>query len=282
MDRDDFYKLHEDAKSNTGATAYLMMQELSLPKIVDAPKQVTLLGLKIDKLSKNILDELEEKYGENLYIAFSIAIHKYWFACCECAAYIKLCIKNGSIRNTPRMQKMATPSGYADMEGWANTLSEGLAPIKPSDELIAYFKHTFESENLDLDSKSTLKCMALYWLRQAEVEFKNGNSNLSFDLLYEANQAMDSVTAYSVWEDAFKEGSINARREQATISATARYKQDPKQKERKFVFECWNAWQVEPEQYKSKAEFARAMLDKCEHLVSQKKIEDWCRSWEAK
>ena len=55
---------------------------------------------------------------------------------------------------------------------------------------------------------------------------------------------------------------------------------DPKQNEKKFVFECWQEWQIKPNQYKSKANFARNMLDKCEHLTSQKKIEDWCRFWE--
>ena len=33
------------------------------------------------------------------------------------------------------------------------------------------------------------------------------------------------------------------------------------------------------DRYKSKAAFARDMLEKCEHLTSTKKIEDWCREW---
>ncbi|WON74236.1 hypothetical protein [Nitrosospira sp. Is2] len=57
---------------------------------------------------------------------------------------------------------------------------------------------------------------------------------------------------------------------------------DPKQKEKKFVFECWQQWQKAPHSYPSKAAFARDMLTKCELLTSQKKIEDWCRDWEAK
>ncbi len=55
---------------------------------------------------------------------------------------------------------------------------------------------------------------------------------------------------------------------------------DPKQKEKAFVLECWQEWQKKPDNYKSKAEFARDMLNKTEHLTSQKKIEDWCREWE--
>lgn len=78
-----------------------------------------------------------------------------------------------------------------------------------------------------------------------------------------------------VWELLGAEKSHRARN-----NANKRHEDDPKQKEKDFVCECWIAWQTEPKQYKSKAAFARAMLDKCEHLTSQKKIEDWCRDWE--
>lgn len=54
---------------------------------------------------------------------------------------------------------------------------------------------------------------------------------------------------------------------------------DPKQKEKAFIRECWNEWQKKPDSYDSQAAFARDMLSKCEHLTSQKKIEDWCHEW---
>lgn len=65
-----------------------------------------------------------------------------------------------------------------------------------------------------------------------------------------------------------------------TRGANARIKRDPKQIEKKFVFSCWEKWQENPNNYKSKAAFSRDMLTKCMHLTSQKKIEDWCREWE--
>ncbi|MEX2524305.1 MAG: hypothetical protein WD750_05050 [Gammaproteobacteria bacterium] len=71
-----------------------------------------------------------------------------------------------------------------------------------------------------------------------------------------------------------------ARRDQAVRAAEARLKHDPKQKEKAFVKDCWLEWQKKPTRYKSKASFARDMLNKCEHLISQRKIEDWCREWE--
>jgi hypothetical protein len=62
--------------------------------------------------------------------------------------------------------------------------------------------------------------------------------------------------------------------------ARARHAKDPKQKDKAFVRECWERWQESRGDYKSKAAFALAMLDKCEHLESPKQIEDWCRAWE--
>lgn len=55
---------------------------------------------------------------------------------------------------------------------------------------------------------------------------------------------------------------------------------DPKQAEKAFVKDCWLEWQRNADRYNGKAAFARDMLSKCENLISQKKIEDWCRRWE--
>ena len=66
----------------------------------------------------------------------------------------------------------------------------------------------------------------------------------------------------------------------AKHASMAKLKKDPKQTEKAFVFDCWKAWQEKPSSYKFKSDFAKDMLDKCEHLESQKKIEDWCRDWE--
>lgn len=65
----------------------------------------------------------------------------------------------------------------------------------------------------------------------------------------------------------------------AKNAAYTKAAKDPKQKEKSFVFECWQDWQKNPDSYNGKAAFARDMLAKCEHLTSQKKIEDWCREW---
>lgn len=76
-------------------------------------------------------------------------------------------------------------------------------------------------------------------------------------------------------------GGDAQKRIMAKKGSDAKNESDPKQAEKEFVRSCWMDWQEKPDSYKSKAAFARDMLDKCEHLVSTKKIEDWCRMWEA-
>jgi hypothetical protein len=68
--------------------------------------------------------------------------------------------------------------------------------------------------------------------------------------------------------------------ERAKRAAEAKAQSDPRRKEKEFVHDCWIEWQSNPSNYKSKAAFARDMLTKCEHITSQKVIEDWCRVWE--
>ena len=82
----------------------------------------------------------------------------------------------------------------------------------------------------------------------------------------------------------FTEGQLVGRdaqkKNQAKKGAKAKLANDPKQVDKAFVFERWNDWQEKSGNYKSKAAFARDMLDKINHIKSQKKIEDWCRKWE--
>lgn len=68
--------------------------------------------------------------------------------------------------------------------------------------------------------------------------------------------------------------------ERARLKAVLKHANDPRQQEKSFIYSCWQSWQAKPDSYKYKAAFAKDMLAKCEHLTSQKKIEDWCRDWE--
>lgn len=92
----------------------------------------------------------------------------------------------------------------------------------------------------------------------------------------EATNALSNAIAIESGSEKLQE----ARRDLAYRGAIARLARDPKQKEKSFIYGCWQKWQQSLSSYPSKAAFARDMLTKCEHLESQKKIEDWCRGWE--
>lgn len=63
-------------------------------------------------------------------------------------------------------------------------------------------------------------------------------------------------------------------------AANIRWQLDPRNNEKYFVKECWLDWKKTPNRYKSKIDFAKDMLEKCEYLTSTKVIEDWCRKWD--
>lgn len=54
-----------------------------------------------------------------------------------------------------------------------------------------------------------------------------------------------------------------------------------KQAAKQNVRDCWERWQKNRHEYKSKSAFARAMLDKYDRLGSQRVIERWCKEWES-
>lgn len=72
----------------------------------------------------------------------------------------------------------------------------------------------------------------------------------------------------------------NARKQLAAQAAASRHLKDPRRVEKQRIYKCWLEWRENPDYYTGKADFARQMLDECEHLTSTKKIEDWCRDWE--
>lgn len=68
--------------------------------------------------------------------------------------------------------------------------------------------------------------------------------------------------------------------EKMSTYAKKKSETDPKQQAKISVKAYWSRWQKEPTLYIKKSNFAKDMLEKHETLVSQKKIEDWCRDWE--
>lgn len=122
---------------------------------------------------------------------------------------------------------------------------------------------------LNLNDEGYMLKLALHFLDHAR------NSNSMVEKLKKYLTAMTSV-----------EVSGNKYRKKLIVSklkkdaAAQRWEADPKSKDKAFVKDCWLEWKTNPDRYKSKASFAKDMLDKCEYLTNTKVIEDWCREWD--
>ena len=73
----------------------------------------------------------------------------------------------------------------------------------------------------------------------------------------------------------------DVKRALARSGAKNRWEKDPKTIAKQQVKECWDLWQVHPENYKSNAAFSRDMLMKFEELENSEVIQRWCRKWQA-
>jgi hypothetical protein len=102
----------------------------------------------------------------------------------------------------------------------------------------------------------------------------DGRSTVSSTVL--AVNALANAQAIESGSDELKA----ARRKMASAGGFARHRNDPKQLEKQEVYQCYLNWRAGRTKYKSKAQFARDMLDKYTKLESQKKIEDWVRLWD--
>lgn len=59
-----------------------------------------------------------------------------------------------------------------------------------------------------------------------------------------------------------------------------RHLNDPKAKDKEFVYQCWRTWDIDSNRYSSVAEFARDMFEKTEHLAGDPQvIGRWVRAW---
>lgn len=129
-----------------------------------------------------------------------------------------------------------------------------------------------------------LCCSMLIWVERAKFHALNKSLVLFVIAITQAKSS--SARLESSFEAIpFIESSVEVAYQKRVSkfyknAATKRWESDPKFKDKSFVKNLWLEWKVNPNRYKSKASFARDMLDKVEHLTNTKVIEDWCREWE--
>lgn len=131
------------------------------------------------------------------------------------------------------------------------------------------------------DYQEKLRGPMLSALRNLNLDYESlliKSSEIICDLLDQLDHSEGQVI--SERSSAFIEGIRAQKTAQASSGGRKRVEIDARQKDKQFVFQCWRTWQKNPTQYRSKTAFARDMLDKCEFLVSDKVITDWCREWE--
>ena len=106
----------------------------------------------------------------------------------------------------------------------------------------------------------------------------------TLDECYDAiTQCAEAVRCLAVQSLQAKSAAVDIQEIRSLIGrsgALQKLANDPKQRDKLIVRECWENWQIEPNNYESKAAFARDMLDKFSTLKSQPVIERWCRQWE--
>jgi hypothetical protein len=304
MEREEFYKLHEEAVAKSGTIALQGVSAMNLPKKVDLPVTVIGLGKKATSLAAWIRKELDAEHGSDLPIVVATALHEYWFACCDGAAYIALSVENGGIEDNDTMRRLATPDGYGEMEGRAATLSNGMAALNPKNERIECIKILMSRPILEV--KMALKCMSLYWFCEAGEYYLAGRLDSAHDALHEAYKALESMHIYRVWDDAWGEAvkdtkesltaaieanaATRARSENASRAALIKYKTNPeliaKKAAKDLAKECWDLWQKKPSSYKGQSAFANDVLtkvpvdDKNEPVITYSTIiNKWIPEW---
>lgn len=94
--------------------------------------------------------------------------------------------------------------------------------------------------------------------------------------------ALRTLELVHEYRNTFPEVMARVESKRQSERAKRRHENSAKHQEVLFVHECWMRWQQSPNDYEGKEAFARAMLDKCEHLVSSKHITTLCRNWERK
>lgn len=274
MDKEIFEQKEDEILKSYKELAWSEFKKFYSPYTVNNIKAPTEFGAFLHEDILSLIDGLTGKYRDNLSSLITLAVREFDYACYKGSCFVRLCIEAEVMNDNDFTRIRSSPEGYAADKGFANTIYYHLTEIdKPQDYLT-------DTPFLEVpDTIDLLEAISLFWYVKAANHFSNKEIKDCFMYLHEAYEARMlsdyESTFQMITEDYEQKKSFAARR-----AAKERLKRDPKQREKKFVLDCWVEWQAKPSNYLSKAEFARDMLQKCTYLKSNKKIEDWCREWE--
>lgn len=267
--------------------AFDTVQKMDLPATIDLEGDLFSLGPKMQKRAAKLSENIKESYGNQAPAFVALALKMYWFSAWSAAYWFDESIKDGTITGNASVRCHDTAESYVDEEevGCAYTLFNELSQI---DSNVPMFMDATFTEQPTLEN--ILEAMALYWLHQANKAARSSNLMESMDYIHEAYDAFSLQDINRMWNDAERLTKENmaesdevikiAHSNMAKKGALARLRNDRRQSEKQFILECWRDWRADKHKYRSKAAFARDMIEKCERLTSTKKVEDWCREWE--
>lgn len=188
----------QEEREKSDEIARIKISELGIAKEIETPLEISGLGKKIAKLYSRERQDLAETFGEELPKILAAALHEYLFACWSAAATMQRGIDDKSVNDNEYTRRFTTGPGYADEEGWANTLSNGFASVTPTE---ARKKCIKEQTGLEiLDPSIATRSMAVLWLYQASIEMAQSNIEQAFDLVHEAGDALKIDWGVWMWD----------------------------------------------------------------------------------
>jgi hypothetical protein len=208
MNIEEAKAVRDQERNHRAEIAGSKMADMQLPTTIETPEEILGLGDKTAKFYVKTREELLREFGQELPKIVGVALHEYWFACWDGAAFFQLNIDERSFNDNTYTRRLATPEGYADMHGWANTLANGFADIVPTEGRKKWIKRTTGHEILEIST--ALRCMALFWLHQASIEMEQGNAEFAVDLIHEAHDALAIHLSNLTWDDAWNDATKNA------------------------------------------------------------------------
>ncbi len=264
---------------------------MGLPSSIDLPTEVNRLGPATNRIYAAQLERLTSAFGDDLPKFVACAYAAYWGVAWAGACWFELSIIAGTVLDDSYARSRTTPKGYLAQGVGADAMCSA-----PYSKLTAPFPAVLRDTDapklrgmLDVGEpqrKELLSAMSCYLFHGADSMAAQGAALTEImETVCEAHGLWTQVNCSETWETAIEhahespEVQRTMRSIQAKAGALERLKRDPKQQDKAFVYECWQAWQAKLESYPGQSAFARDMLTKCAHLVSTRTVEDWCREW---
>ncbi len=215
-------------RSIADARALSEVSQMYLEKEVQLPESIGNLGSGSADMYTRLLRRTSEEVNGELSFAVGIAIREFWYACFRASIYMDLSFSSQILPRTDLQKKLASAQGYADYEGWAPTLCDGLADIHPPKQRLEFLKDTPFSELLAVET--LMHCMSLRWFAMANELMVEKRFDDSLEFLHEAYDALILANGLSMHKAGEEYGmelqAAEIRNSFAVLGANARHQKN--------------------------------------------------------